>query len=186
MKVVFLLINQADQVHVLRNERFTRKQCNGDVPEFLRPKLLQLLPKLSKRELGSIVLINFSIKVRTLWSRQPQLIEKQDSLLLDAELLGCRQERQNEGEEGSRKIRKEAALKCRMHDGDLCDDSRKRKVEVRRNAVAQLPTSACGTWAVWITKRQSGSPSSSRCARTHASDAPANVCYSHKMILRLV
>lgn len=37
------------------------------VPEFRRPNELQLLPKDSKRELGSIVLMSFSMSVRTLW-----------------------------------------------------------------------------------------------------------------------
>lgn len=37
-----------------------------NAPEFLSPNELQLLPKLSRRALGSIVLMSFSMRVRTL------------------------------------------------------------------------------------------------------------------------
>jgi hypothetical protein len=77
-----------------------------DVPEFLNPKLLQLLPKLSKRELGSIVLISFSIKVRTLTIHQHSSRRiTYSSLILSSSVVGKRG-RTKENREVERSVRK--------------------------------------------------------------------------------
>jgi len=87
-------------------------------PELRRPNELQLLPKLNKRALGSMVLISFSIRPLTL-SRQPNQTSAVpatrntrdfDVLFFDCQLFIGGEKRKDKGEERRRQVVQETPV----------------------------------------------------------------------------